>query len=87
VKIAAMKSAKEKADYLLTAIGEKTGKPLLIREQVYTAYPLSGNMSNTAMQEVVVTGYGMARAAGLENEISFTKIKLRYEIFAKFGIL
>ena len=86
VKIEAMKAAKDKADYLLTAIGEQTGKPLAIREQVYTTYP-SNMYANTALQEVVVTGYQMRdKAKGFENEIAFTKIKIRYEIFAKFGI-
>ncbi|HKZ67132.1 MAG TPA: SIMPL domain-containing protein [Chitinophagaceae bacterium] len=86
IKIEAMKAAKNKADYLLTAIGEQTGKPLLIREQVYTTYP-TNLYANTALQEVVVTGYGTRnQAKGFENEIAFTKIKIRYEIFAKFAI-
>lgn len=86
IKIEAMKAAKDKADYLLTAIGEQTGKPLVIREQVHTIYP-SNLYGNTALQEVVVTGYGVRNnTKGFENEIAFTKIKLRYEIFAKFGI-
>lgn len=85
IKIEAMKAAKDKADYLLTAIGEQTGKPLVIREQVYTTYP-SNLYANTALQEVVVTGYGRDQAKGFENDIAFTKIKIRYEIFAKFGI-
>lgn len=85
-KIEAMKAAKDKADYLLTAIGEQTGKPLVIREQVYTTYP-SNMYANTALGEVVATGYGMRdKAKGFENEIAFTRIKIRYEIFAKFGI-
>jgi uncharacterized protein YggE len=85
IKIEAMKAAKDKADYLLTAIGEQTGKPLVIREQAHTIYP-TNMYANTALQEVVVTGYGRQQAKGLENEIVFTKIKLRYEIFAKFSI-
>jgi uncharacterized protein YggE len=86
IKIEAMKAAKNKADYLLTAIGEQTGKPLLIREQVYTTYP-TNLYANTALQEVVVTGYGTRNEAkGFEDAIAFTKIKIRYEIFAKFGI-
>lgn len=85
-KIEAMKAAKDKADYLLTAIGEQTGKPLAIREQVYTTYPSNIYGSNAALQEVVVTGYARGQAKGLENEIAFTKIKIRYEIFARFGI-
>lgn len=86
IKIEAMKAAKSKADYLLTAIGEQTGKPLLIREQVYTTYP-TNLYGNTALQEVVVSGYGTRnQAKGFEDAIAFTKIKIRYEIFAKFGI-
>jgi uncharacterized protein YggE len=86
IKIEAMKNAKDKADYLLLAIGEQRGKPIVIREQAYTVYP-TNRYSNTALQEVVVTGYASrSMANGLENEIAFTKIKIRYEIFAKFGI-
>ncbi len=85
VKIEAMKAAKDKADYLLTAIGEQTGKPITIREQVYTAYP--GAYSNAALQEVVVTGYGTRnQPKGFEDQLGFTKIKIRFEIYAKFGI-
>lgn len=87
VKIRAMKAAKDKADYLLGAIGQQTGKPLVIREQVYTGYPSNMYGSNAALQEVVVTGYGSrADAKGFENELSFTKLKIRFEIFAKFEI-
>ena len=32
VKIKAIQSAKDKADYLLQAIGEKTGKPIIVKE-------------------------------------------------------
>jgi uncharacterized protein YggE len=86
IKIEAMKAAKDKADYLLTAIGEQTGKPLVIREQVYTAYP-ANLYANLAMQDSVVPAYGVRnKAGGLENEVAFTKIKIRYEIFAKFAI-
>lgn len=86
IKIEAMKAAKEKADYLLTAIGEQTGKPLVIREQNNTVYP-SNLYGNRAINEVVLRGASSVNfAKGLESDIAFTKIKLRYEIFAKFGI-
>jgi uncharacterized protein YggE len=86
VKIQAMKSAKEKADYLLLAIGEQSGKPLVIREQVFTTYP-NAYGANAALGEVVVTGYGVrGKAKGFEDELSFTKIKIRFEIYAKFAI-
>lgn len=86
IKIEAMKAAKDKADYLLTAIGEQTGKPLIIREQNNTIYP-SNIYGNRAMNEIVIRGVGSVNGVkGFENEITFTKIKLRYEIFAKFEI-
>lgn len=86
VKIQAMKAAKDKADYLLTAIGEQTGKPLVIREQDHTVFPSSA-YSNVQVGEMYVHGQVVKRQEnGLENEIAFTKIKIRYEIFAKFGI-
>lgn len=85
VKIQAMKAAKDKADYLLTAIGELTGKPLTIREQTHTVYPAYSNVRQEG--EMYLEGTVVKNQAnGLENEIAFTKIKIRYEIFAKFGI-
>jgi uncharacterized protein YggE len=87
VKIGAMKAAKEKADYLLNSIGHLTGMPLYIHEQSFTPY--QGNLygSNAALSEVVVTGYASkSRPAGFENEIAFAKIKIRFEITAKFEI-
>ncbi|RYG35637.1 MAG: DUF541 domain-containing protein, partial [Chitinophagaceae bacterium] len=81
VKIQAMKAAKEKADYLLTAIGEQTGKPLVIREQDNTIYP-ANIYSNVAVRQEAAYD----KAGGLQDEVAFTKIKIRYEIFAKFAI-
>ncbi len=87
VKVNAMKAAKEKATYLLESIGEHAGKPLVVREQQQT-YPSNiYGMSNLALQEVVVTGYGTNQAAkGLEGQLGFTKIKISSEIYAKFEI-
>ena len=86
IKTEAMKAAKNKADYLLDAIGEQTGKPLLIREQDNSSY-ISNQFENSSLQEVFKTGYGgRNQGIGLENEVAFTKIKIRYEIFARFEI-
>lgn len=86
IKIEAMKNAKDKADYLLLAIGELTGKPLVIREQVYATYPSNSYNSNVVLRGVA-SGIAVGEQyKGFENEIGFTKIKIRYEIFAKFGI-
>jgi uncharacterized protein len=75
VKIEAMKAAKDKADYLLTAIGEQTGKPLVIREQDHTVFP-SSPYSNVQVGEMYVHGQVVKRQAnGFENEIAFTRLK------------
>ena len=81
VKIQAMKAAKDKADYLLTAIGEQTGKPLVIREQDHTIYP-ANLYSNVAVRQEAAYD----KSGGLQDAVAFTKIKIRYEIFAKFAI-
>lgn len=86
IKIEAMKAATDKADYLLTAIGEQTGKPLMIREQDYT-FNTENIYGSRASNQVVLRGISNSYTPkGFENEIAFTKIKIRYEIFAKFGI-
>ena len=86
IKIEAMKAAKNKADYLLEAMGEQRGKPLFIREQDNSSY-VTNQFENSSLQEVFKTGYGGRNpGTGLENEVAFTKIKIRYEIFARFGI-
>lgn len=72
VKIMAIKAAKEKADYLLAAIGEKTGKPLYIRENPQTV--------------VMSGGYANSNFDDNKNEIQFQKIKLTSSIYVKFTI-
>jgi uncharacterized protein YggE len=84
VKIKAIKAAKEKADYLLNAIGEQAGKPILIKEQDYSNLNLA---SNNYLNEVIVTGYAsQAKVNGFENQIAFSKIKVKYEILGRFEI-
>jgi uncharacterized protein len=84
VKIKAIKVAKEKADYLLNAIGEQAGKPILIKEQDYSNLNLA---SNNYLNEVIVTGYAsQAKVNGFENQIAFSKIKVKYEILGRFEI-
>jgi len=82
VKIMAVKAAKEKAGYLLEAIGESVGMPLMIQEREsyddIMPMPLMANMK-------------MAMSADAEfvaevPEISFQKIKLKYSVFTRFAI-
>jgi len=85
-KIQAIKNAKEKADYLLKAINENTGKPLIVREIE----------SNTSVLDEVYRGYQAKEMYRLtpnfykdkENigEVEFKKIKIDSKIFVKFSI-
>ena len=83
VKIMAMKAAREKAAYLLEAIGEKVGKPLYIQErEMYEPemMPMLRGVANVSMK--------MQDAAGVQElpELSFKKMKLKYKVFARFAI-
>lgn len=88
LKIQAVKAAKAKADYLLNAIGEQTGKPLIVREDANIA---------TALQRVPGVNYYansrlgyLAEADGRdkpeEAEIQFQKVKLQAGIYVRFLI-
>ena len=89
VKTKAIKAAKDKADYLLAAIGEQTGKPLVVKDNEYTSV---GNMANVNVRgsssfgEVFfVDGINKMRSEG-NNEIEFRKIKIQTSIYIKFSI-
>ncbi len=84
VKIKAIIAAKEKANYLLNAIGKELGDPLEISEkQDY----LTSLQSKAAGVNVTLRG---ARSSGMEyyidDQITFEKIELEYSVFAKFKI-
>lgn len=84
VRIAAMKAAKEKADYLLTAIGEQTGKPIEIKEQNNSNVILANGMANKALSDEFY--YGASVKDNSDQLIQFQKIKLQASIYAKFEI-
>ena len=88
VKIQAIKAAKEKADYLLTAIGEQTGKPLVVKENdishisgisnvINRNYNSKGKLEEFEQDKM---------AADDNNEIQFKKIKIQTSIYVKFSI-
>lgn len=83
VKMIAIKAAKEKATNLLSAIGETIGKPLLIQErEQYEDQP----MFRKTMEMANVTMDGGRKEEAPLPEIGFQKIKLRYQVFARFAI-
>lgn len=89
VKITAIKAAKDKADYLLAAIGEQTGKPLVIKEndisQTHTYSNVAIAVSNLNQNDEFYNVAGDLSKTG-DNEIQFQKIKIQTSIYVKFSI-
>jgi uncharacterized protein YggE len=79
VKIKAVKNAKEKADYLLGALSERTGKVLFIQERDSYIQPYTRKMATLSM---VAEDSDQAP----DQDLSFKKIKLNYKVFARFAI-
>lgn len=86
IRISAIKAAKDKANYLLNAIGEKTGKPLIINESIENNQqfaPLNHlNISNSneyTSKSRTFKSYG-------RNVVQFEKIKISSAIYIKFEI-
>ena len=82
VRILAIKAAKAKADYLLEAIGQKAGKPLIVTENTHQMgfYPM--NTSNV----VANVSYADASYKKGEKALDFEKIKIDASIYVKFSI-
>lgn len=87
VKIEAIQAAKAKADYLLTSIGEKVGKPVLIQEvDEGSPTPINGRAFSNVYSNNVSRGVvGVSGDAG-DDALSFSQVKIRYVIVAKFEI-
>ncbi|RYZ24844.1 MAG: SIMPL domain-containing protein, partial [Sphingobacteriales bacterium] len=81
VRITAIKAAKDKADYLLAAIGSKAGKPLVVQEtdNFSTSSPNNpGYMANSTMR--------YQEPGKNEEDIQLMAIRVRSSIFVKFLI-
>jgi len=83
-RIDAIKAAKAKADYLLAAIGEQTGKAQIVREEeglirnnVNQAYMLNAMETVRFSQPVV---------SDVDESIGFEKITINSSIYVKFQI-
>jgi uncharacterized protein YggE len=86
VRLMAIKAAKDKALYLLTAINEKLGNCLVVREDSPSIYLNEANISNNSY-----SNFSVGRGASYETtpdfyEIGFQNIKLEYSIYCKFEI-
>lgn len=81
IRVKAIQAAKEKADYLLEAIGEKTGPALIVKEV------------STESDRIYSSRYGNYKAAPTPTSnlvgkaaIQFKKIKLVSSVYTKFAI-
>lgn len=96
-RIKAIKAAKDKVDYLLTAVGQQAGKPLLINEvensifnnpyQQHNYYGGYYGGSRGRMSNVAQSLSSADASTEDASEISFTKIKLKSSYFVKYEIL
>ena len=81
-KVNATKAAKDKATKMVTAIGETIGSPILLQEISDAIYPQARysqySNSNFMMDE--------AGIADFQSQLTYQKIKIRYEVFGKFEI-
>jgi uncharacterized protein YggE len=87
MRIKAIKAAKDKATYLLTAIDAKPGKPLLIQERDYgeaMPAPFSANYAGGQNQEA--DAYRSKVLIGEVHDVQLKMIKVQSSIFAKFQI-
>lgn len=83
VKMMAVRNAKEKATYMLEAIGESVGKPIYIQEREnYNEMPLMRKATMMAL----AAPEGADKQEEQLPELSFQKIKLKYQVSARFAI-
>ena len=86
-KVNAAVAAKEKATQMLTAIGSQLGKPMLLQEINNAYYPQYeySQISNASVAIMEYDGRGVRDE--FVRDLSYQKIKIRYEVFARFEIL
>lgn len=79
LKIKAVQAAREKAEYLSEAIGEKLGDAVTINEPVeFQAIPYAANLRANAFMA--------AESAGGAAEVDFKKLKLKFEVQVVFAL-
>jgi uncharacterized protein YggE len=85
-KMEAMKAAKDKAAYLLGAIGERLEKAVFVKEveEETPRYVSSGVLNSNSNYSSNITTRG--GSADSDSDLSFSQIKLRFVIIAKFEI-
>lgn len=86
VRIEAIKNAKEKADYLLNAIGQSTGNALIVSENLKDVVSRQDISRMPAKALHKISGVVVSDFGNSPPEIEFQKIKLSYSIYTKFSI-
>ncbi|RYZ24158.1 MAG: DUF541 domain-containing protein [Chitinophagaceae bacterium] len=84
LKIAAVKAAKDKAQYLSEPIGEHIGEAVSISEPTEYGWPSPVMARSVANVQMKAESADMA--GGDTNQPDFRKIKLRYEVTAVFAL-
>jgi uncharacterized protein len=88
VKIAAIKAAQEKAKALALAINQDIGRAIYIQE-LENSFNMTGSVLQGKAAGIMVRGYSNTTIYGSnapEPDIEFEKIKLEYNIIARFEL-
>ncbi|TRZ46164.1 SIMPL domain-containing protein [Robertkochia solimangrovi] len=85
VKIEAIKAAKNKAEKLTSAIGQKTGKAIFIRENGDTNV-YEGNMMGISNAITIRGNAAIYGSRASQPLIEFGKIKMEYKILVRFKL-
>ena len=89
VRIMAITAAKDKADYLLTAIGQERGKAIKVNEQALSDRIEDSNLNVTGTRnEAIYYNMNEWQKSSINSDqiIQFQKIKLQSAIYVKFEI-
>lgn len=85
-RVLAIKNAKEKADYLLQAIGEQTGKPIKVNE-IIEGNPIDKMPGRSEfLCESKMSEYQILNDINKNDEIQFQKIIIKSDIYVMFEI-
>jgi uncharacterized protein YggE len=84
-RISAIKAAKDKANYLLEALGQQLGAPIQITET--ENYVQDGQQFNIMAARNSLSRFDDASESSSSDEISFKKIKVRSSFLVKYEII
>lgn len=85
MRIQAIKAAKDKAQYLVSAIDQSLGTPLVVREE-YAQYLGANAYSNTISQYRGNVSRNVSSSSNNDGALQFRKIKIEASIYLKYEI-